>query len=100
MAGVAVGIPLEIILVLWLGLPEIARRLHFGHDLAGPKTGGVHIGYGVFRDALLLVARIEDCRAVTCADIVALAIACRRVMNLEEELQQIAVADPRRIKHN
>ena len=35
-AGVAMGNALEIILVLGLGLPEIAGRLDLGHDLAGP----------------------------------------------------------------
>jgi len=36
MAGIAVRIALEIVLVLRLGLPEIAGRRHFGHHLAWP----------------------------------------------------------------
>src|ERR1700755_2259717 len=36
MAGVAVGIALQIVLMLGLGLPEGAGRLHFGHDRSGP----------------------------------------------------------------
>ena len=38
--------------------------------------------------SLLLVARVEDCRAVARAAIVALPIEGRRVVNLEEELQK------------
>src|SRR5262245_18479055 len=52
MASVAVGISLEIVLVLGLRFPEIAGRRHFGHDLARPQTRGIHIGDGIFRDAL------------------------------------------------
>src|SRR5436309_3111099 len=38
MAGVAAGISLEIILMLRLGLPEIACRHHFRRHLAGPQA--------------------------------------------------------------
>jgi len=91
---------LEIILVLGLGFPEIADRRHFGHHLARPNTRGVDFGYGVVRDVLLFIIGVEDRRAIACADIVALAVACRRIMNLEEEYQQIAVADRLRIEHD
>src|SRR4029079_1043990 len=37
-AGVAVGIVLEVVLVLGLGLPERAGRLDLGDDLAGPDA--------------------------------------------------------------
>ena len=36
-AGVAVRVGLQVVLVLWLGLPERPRRGHFGDDLAGPS---------------------------------------------------------------
>src|SRR6185312_180282 len=35
-AGVAVGVVLQVVLVLRFGLPEIARGLDFGHRLARP----------------------------------------------------------------
>jgi hypothetical protein len=38
MAGVAVGISLEIILMLRFGLPEVAYRNDFGNDLARPQA--------------------------------------------------------------
>lgn len=98
--GVAVRIALEIVLVLRFRFPEIARRHHLGHDLSGPEAGSVHIGDRVLRDPLLLVGRIEDRRAVTGADVVALAIASRRIVNLEKELKQIAVADLVPIEHD
>jgi hypothetical protein len=63
-AGVAVRNALQVVLVLRLGLPERACRRDFGDDLAGPEARGVDVGDGVFRHALLLVARVEDGRAV------------------------------------
>ena len=41
---------------------------------------------------------VEDRRAVARADVVALPVAGRRVVDLEEELQQLAVADLRRVE--
>ena len=38
MAGVAAGIPLEVILMLGFGLPEVACRNDFRHDLARPQA--------------------------------------------------------------
>ncbi len=38
MAGVAVGISLEIILMLGFGLPEVACRNDFRNDLAWPQA--------------------------------------------------------------
>jgi hypothetical protein len=86
--------------VLGLGFPEIADRRHFGHDFARPEARGVHVGYGVFCDTLLLIICVENRRAIARADIVALAVARRRIMYLEEEFQQIAIADGVWIKHD
>ena len=36
MAGIAIGHPFQIVLMFGLCFPEIADRLHLGHDLAGP----------------------------------------------------------------
>src|SRR6516162_5704684 len=46
----------------------------------------------VLGDLPLLIRRIEDCRAVARAQIVALTIESGRIMNLEEELQERPVA--------
>jgi len=93
MAGIAFRNAFEIILMFRFRFPEIAGRRHFRHHLAGPQPGRVHIGNGVLGDAFLFVVRVEDGRAVTAAEIVALAVARGRVVDLEEEFQQSAIAD-------
>jgi hypothetical protein len=100
MAGVTVRIPLEIVLMLRLGFPENAGRRHLGHDFARPKPGGIHVGYRVFPDALLLIIHAEDCGTIAGADVVALAIERRRIMDLEEKFQKVAIADPGRVEYN
>jgi len=71
---------------------------HFCDDLARPQLRGIDIGNRVFRNPLLLVARVKDCRTIASAYVVALAVARRRVVDLEEELEQGPVADLLRIK--
>ena len=77
--------------MLGLGLPERPGRRHLGHDLAGPEARGLDIGDRVLGDAALLVVEVEDRRAVAHADVVPLAVQRRRVVDLEEELEQVAV---------
>src|SRR5690348_2188981 len=93
MAGVAVWISVEIILVLRLGLPEVACGRHFGRRGTRPKSGRIDVCEGVAGDALLLRARVEDRRTIAQPPIVALAVQRRRIVDLEEELQQVAIAD-------
>src|SRR6267378_1259056 len=62
--GVAVGIFLQIVLMLGLGLPERSDRCHLGDNLARPKAGSIDIGDGVFCDPFLLVVLIEDGRPI------------------------------------
>src|SRR4051794_16640224 len=59
-AGVAPGNAIEIILVLRLRLPEVARWGEFRDHLAGPEAGCVHIGNRVFGNLPLLVRDVED----------------------------------------
>jgi hypothetical protein len=92
-AGVPVRVVLQVVLVLGLGLPERAGRGHLGDDLARPQAGGVDVGDGVLGDLLLLVTEVEDGRPVAIADVVALPVLRRRVVDLEEELQQVPVRD-------
>src|SRR6185437_1464042 len=99
-AGVAVGDPLQVILVLGFGFPEVPGGRDRGNSLAGPQAGSVHVLDGVFGDALLLVAGVEDRRAVAGADVVALPIHRGRVVDLEKELQQCAITDARRIERD
>ena len=74
MAGVAVRILLQIILMLRFRLPKIAGRRDLGHDLARPQARGIDIGNGVFGDPSLLVTGVEDRRAIAQTDVVALAV--------------------------
>src|SRR5678816_4125451 len=78
--------------MLRFGLPERPCGRDLGDDLAWPQPRGRHIGDGVLSRLALFVAEIEDRRAVASANVVALAIAGRGVVDLKEELQQIPVA--------
>jgi hypothetical protein len=83
--------------VFGLGLPEVAFGNHFGDDLAWPQTRGVDVGDGVQRDSLLLLVGVEDRRPVACAHVVALPVLRRRIVDLEEELEQRPVVGLRRV---
>ena len=54
-ARVPVGVTLQVVLVLGLGLPERPGRRDLGDHLAGPQAGGVDVGDGVLGDLLLRV---------------------------------------------
>src|SRR5271166_4533032 len=98
MARVPVRVPLEVVLVLGLGLPERAGRRHLGDHLARPKAGRVDVGDRVLGDLLLLVAEVEDGRPVAGPDVVALPVPRGRVVHLEEEVQQVPVGDLVRVE--
>jgi ATP-dependent helicase/nuclease subunit A len=93
MAGVAVGITLEVVLMLRLRCPERPSRLHLGDHLSRPQARGVDIRDRVVRDPLLLVVGVENGRPVAEAGVVALAVLRGRVVYLEEELQKVTVGD-------
>jgi hypothetical protein len=59
-AGVAARPLLQIILVIGLGLPELADRLDLGHHFAIPQPRGIHIGDRILGDALLLLVDIIE----------------------------------------
>jgi hypothetical protein len=84
---------LQVVLVLGLSLPERDGVADLGHDPAGPQPGGLDVGDRVLRDPALLVARGEDLGPVAGADVVALAILGRRIVDLEEELEDVPVGD-------
>src|SRR5438045_2532669 len=85
--------------MLRLGFPEWSDRLHFRHHLTRPQSRCLDIGDRVERSPLLLFALVEDRRAVAHPDVISLTIFRRRVMNLEKELEQLAIADLRRIEN-
>ena len=100
MTRVAVGVPQQIILVLGFSFPEVAGRGDLGHDFSRPQPGRVDIGDRVLGNATLLVTGVEDRRPVARPDIVPLAIARGRIVNLKEELEEFPIADPGRIEND
>jgi hypothetical protein len=58
----------EVLLVLGLRLPERTGLADLGDDLAWPHASGVDGGDRVLGDPALLVAGVEDLRAVVKAD--------------------------------
>jgi hypothetical protein len=90
MACLVVGVFLQVVLILVLSLPEPAGGLDLGDDLAGPQAGRVGIGDRVLGDLLLLIAGLKDRGAVIGADVVHLAVDRRRIVDLKEELEDVA----------
>src|SRR5918995_1710556 len=97
-AGIAGRVALEIVLVFRLGLPEFAGGRDLRHNAAWPQSGGVDIVDCLECLVTLRLGDIENLRAVRSSDIVALAIQRGRIVNLEEELQEVAIADAFRIE--
>src|SRR5690606_9663228 len=92
---VTVGVLPEVLLVILLGVVEVAERLDLGRDLAEPvllQDRLVHVGRPL-RLVELAVGRGEDRRAVLRADVIALAITLGRVVGLPEDPKQLVVAD-------
>jgi len=85
-----VGVALEIVLVLRLGLPEFAGGRDLRHNAAWPQTRGVDIVDCPKCLVTLRLGDIEDLRAIRRSDVVALAIQRGGIVNLEEELQQVS----------
>src|SRR5215212_5937638 len=73
-AGVAVWIPLEVVLVLGLGFPERPRGRRLRDDLPGPETRRFDIGDRVLGDAALFFVEVEDRGPVAHPDVVALTV--------------------------
>ena len=78
--------------MLRLGLPKRTGRRYFRDDLSGPGSRGIDVSDGVFRGPLLLIGGIEDRGAIAGSEVVTLPIRGGWIMNLEEELQQLAIA--------
>src|SRR5215470_11400818 len=97
-AGIAVGVLLQVVLVLGLGLPEGPGGLNRGDHLARPQAGGVDVGDRVLGDLLLRVAGVEDGRPVAGPHVVALPVERGRVVDLEEELEQVPIGDLLRVE--
>jgi hypothetical protein len=93
MAGVAIWPALEIVLMLWLRFSKVARWDYLCHDLSRPQPGGIDLRDGFLRDAFLLIVGVEDRRLIARAGVVALSVLGGEIVNLEEELQQLAESE-------
>src|SRR4051794_35405780 len=90
-ACVAVWVSLEVVLMLGLGFPQWSCWRYLGHDLARPAARGIDVSDCLLGDATLLVTDVEDHRAIAWPAVVALAVHGRRVVDLEEELEQVPI---------
>jgi len=90
----AVGVLLEVVLVVVLGRVERLRGLDLGHDPASvEEVLRGELGDERLRIGKLCVAGRVEARAVLGAVVGALAVHLRRVVHLEEAAQEVAVGD-------
>ena len=86
--------------MLRLSFPEIAHRLHLGDHLAWPDPRDIDIGNRIDRHLLLGFVNVIDPGAVGEPAVIPLAIEGGRIVDLEEELQQLTIADLVTLKPN
>src|SRR4029453_11069635 len=101
-AAVAVGDLREVLLVVVLGVVEVAERRDLGRDLAvaGLAQALAEELLGALGRLALGLGAVEDRRAVLGAHVVALAHALGRVVVLPEELQHLLVAGLGGVEHD
>ena len=98
--GIAIRVALEIILVLRLGLPKRTGWLDLCYSSARPESGRLNVINGLESDPPLLIARVENRRAIACSYVIPLAILCSGVMDLEKKLQNFSVTDLLRVEND
>src|SRR5204862_7329987 len=99
-AGVAVWITFQVILMLRLRLPEVTCRGKFRHHLPRPEPRSVHVRDRFLGHSPLFITGVEDGRTVARANVITLTIERGRIVKLKEELQDLPVADATWIEHN
>src|SRR5215469_14885250 len=90
----------QITLVVFLGTPECARRRDFRGDGSAQFAARLERLLGLFRRGFLLRRMEKDRRAVLLAVIGALPVHLRGIVNGPENIQQLLVAELRRIKRD
>ena len=91
-ARVAFGVAVQVHLVILLGVPPPAGRHYFCDNLAAPPLLAGLLGH-LLCNLLLLGAVEVDAAAVLAALIGTLRVQRRRVVQLVEELEELAVCD-------
>jgi len=84
-AGITPWIFLQVILVLFLGVPEIACRYYFSDDPARPFTGSLHFSNQFVCHILLRFVQVKNSRTIGGAHIIALPVPGCRVMDLKKK---------------
>src|SRR5438128_9128949 len=87
---------LQIILMIVLGRPELGRRDDLRHDRFLPLR--LPLRFGALSGLPLLLIVVEDRRTVLRSAVVSLLIQRRRVMQTEEVIEDLVVADLCRIE--
>src|SRR5258707_1760937 len=83
---------LEILLVIILRAMEVDRRLDLCDDRAAKALGRFELRLGSARRLFLRGRMVENRRAVLRSDIRALAVQCRWVVVLPEDIEELLVA--------
>src|SRR5262249_35458645 len=83
-AGGGLPVPVEVVLMLGLRLPERLLGVDFSHHGTGPQTRGFDFGNRRECRLLLLFVRVEDGRTVAWPKIAPLLLVGCRVVNVEE----------------
>src|ERR1700733_5722987 len=98
MTGIALGIFLEVVLMIVFGDPERTRRRYLCDNRRAVDLRSIELRDQLLRDLFLIVIEIENGRTIGGADIVALAVSRGGIVDLEKELQQLAIRKFLRIK--
>jgi len=99
-AGIAIGMFLQVVLVLCLSVPEIAGGYDFGYDFAGPFARDVQFCDKFFRGILLGFIQVKNCGTIGSAHIIALSVSGCGIVDLEKIFQQFPVRKYSRIENN
>jgi hypothetical protein len=78
--------------MLWLSLPERTRWSDLCDYFARPDSGCLNIQNRSLCDLLLFAVRIENCRAITGASVIPLAVKSRRIVDLKKEFEEFPIA--------
>src|SRR4030095_13851643 len=91
------GVQRCVVLVVVFGHEELLQRFESRYDGSTEDTRLIQLPNISLRNASLLLVRIEDCRAILTASVVALTVQLRGIVrDGEVNLEKLAVADPGR----
>ena len=83
-----VGVVDKVLLMIGLGRIELCGRCDLGHNRRLEVAARVQLGNELLGERLLLGLRVEHARSVLRADVVALSVELRRIVDEEEDLEK------------